>query len=251
MDKYLPIGNAAWKSVEDYYNSHRPEGRPERDLDSLRKKYKDLHERKPPTGDPNIPEEVLEAKRIEEKIIENSQAFAAQSIQPGNEELEVEAIFEDVEDDEEVEIVEVEEDKKPRGRPRNSKNQEKQQISATEFLQYMMMNDKKEARRERECERREARRERARERREAQRSRRNMHLLAGILGAGINTFAPNRMDQIDVTAITTLLDKDKSEEEKTSDSDTLSTIHSDDSTPYKEAKQKQLEKRKRKRGAEL
>ena len=73
--------------------------------------------------------------------------------------------------------------------------------------------------------------------------------MAGIFGAAINAFAPNKLDHVDVSAVTTLLNSDHEEEtvkkSSSSDDDTLSTIHSDDSGPYKEAKRKQLEKRKK------
>jgi hypothetical protein len=68
MEKYKPVGNPAWKQFTTYYNLHRPKGYPERDDKSLRRRYTSLVETKAPTGDPNVPEEVLEAKRIEEMI---------------------------------------------------------------------------------------------------------------------------------------------------------------------------------------
>ena len=77
---------------------------------------------------------------------------------------------------------------------------------------------------------------------------------AGIFGTAINTFAPKKADEMDVQAVTQLInqgtrsDNEKSSPEKSSsDEDTLSTIHSDDSAPYRKAKEKQLEKRRKRK----
>ena len=82
-----------------------------------------------------------------------------------------------------------------------------------------------------------------------------MQVWAGIFGTAINTFAPKKADEMDVQAVTQLInqgtrsDNEKSSPEKSSsdDEDTLSTIHSDDSAPYRKAKEKQLEKRRKRK----
>ena len=244
VEKYLPIGNPAWKAVEDYYNEHRPEKRPERDLDSLRKKYKELHLKKPPTGDPNIPEEVLEAKRIEEKIIEASQSFVASNLDTTNEEI----VVDDNEDTNSKAA------KSNTGRSRNSKKKEKVSEEMN-FLEYMMEHDLRESQKDREREEREMKRERARERRQAKRERarerrdnkksnKSMKMWAGLFGMAMNTWVTKKIDEVDVAAIGKMMESSSSSDSSSDES--LSSISSSDSPPYKRKKQRALRKKARK-----
>jgi hypothetical protein len=72
-DKILPRGQNEWNQVYLDYNRNRPlqsDGSlfVERDEESLRNKFKTLRSSTKPTGDPNIPEPVLRAKRIQTAI---------------------------------------------------------------------------------------------------------------------------------------------------------------------------------------
>ena len=65
--EYEPIGQIAWKSVANAFNRQVTEER-ERDSRSLRNKFNSLVSAKEPTGDPNIPQPILMAKEINQKI---------------------------------------------------------------------------------------------------------------------------------------------------------------------------------------
>jgi hypothetical protein len=50
VEEYLPAGAQMWEKVVSEYNAGRPSEFPERDLDSLRNKFKTLKNHKKPTG---------------------------------------------------------------------------------------------------------------------------------------------------------------------------------------------------------
>ena len=58
----LPIGRMEWETVTTEHNAAWPTTT--RDTSSLQRKFNDLAKSTMPTGDPNIPPHVLEAKRI-------------------------------------------------------------------------------------------------------------------------------------------------------------------------------------------
>lgn len=64
MSTILPIGPIEWEKVTETHSVKFPG----RDTDSLRRKYTSTHRRKVPTGDPDCPPEVREAKRIKMAI---------------------------------------------------------------------------------------------------------------------------------------------------------------------------------------
>jgi hypothetical protein len=64
LEEKLPIGGDQWDTVMLEYNRNVPKERA-RDVDSLRTKFKGLKNKKKPTGDPDCPEEVRRAKRID------------------------------------------------------------------------------------------------------------------------------------------------------------------------------------------
>ena len=64
MQSILPIGPNEWDMVVDAHSA-KYEGR---DLESLRRKYTSLHRKKMKTGSPNIPPEVLLAKKVKYMI---------------------------------------------------------------------------------------------------------------------------------------------------------------------------------------
>jgi hypothetical protein len=70
----LPLGMNDWEAVHVAYTTRRPPKVPERDLESLRRKFKGdqcslgMVNVKKPTGDPTIPPHVRDAKRIQHDI---------------------------------------------------------------------------------------------------------------------------------------------------------------------------------------
>ncbi|CDO68933.1 hypothetical protein BN946_scf185000.g76 [Trametes cinnabarina] len=69
--QHMPAGQNGWQKVVTSYNAYAStQGRPKRDVISLRGKYYKLVNAKKPTGDPDCPPEVCEAKRIERAIQE-------------------------------------------------------------------------------------------------------------------------------------------------------------------------------------
>ncbi len=67
IDKILPIGNLDWEKVwhEHLAAYHTMERTPE----SLKHKFQELIRKKNPTGDPNCPPYVCNAKKISRKIV--------------------------------------------------------------------------------------------------------------------------------------------------------------------------------------
>ena len=64
MEKILPIGTDEWKSVLDQHSIEYSG----RSVLSIRRRYQNLHRKQAPTGSPNMPEDVRQAKRIKYKI---------------------------------------------------------------------------------------------------------------------------------------------------------------------------------------
>lgn len=50
VETYLPVGSNQWEALAAKYNTDRPEEIPERDVDSLRNKFKALRNHRKPTG---------------------------------------------------------------------------------------------------------------------------------------------------------------------------------------------------------
>ncbi|KAI0666350.1 hypothetical protein C8Q78DRAFT_995032 [Trametes maxima] len=70
--QHLPIGQHGWERVCIGYNAYASSsGRPKRDVQSLRTKYYKLVNAKKPTGDPECPPHVREAKHIDRDIEEH------------------------------------------------------------------------------------------------------------------------------------------------------------------------------------
>ncbi|KAG1711530.1 hypothetical protein DVH05_008782 [Phytophthora capsici] len=64
VEARLPFGAEQWQSIASAYNSHLPVGWPQRDGDSLKRKFLGLKNKRKPTGDPDCPEEVRKAKQV-------------------------------------------------------------------------------------------------------------------------------------------------------------------------------------------
>ena len=70
IEAILPISAPEWEQVEHRHHSRYPDRA--RTGDQLRKKFNSLAKTAIPTGDPNIPPDVREAKRIRELIFQKS-----------------------------------------------------------------------------------------------------------------------------------------------------------------------------------
>ena len=70
VEEVVPISAPEWEQVEQQHASRYPEAN--RSVEQLRKKFHDLARRNIPTGDPNIPVEVREAKRVRALIYQKS-----------------------------------------------------------------------------------------------------------------------------------------------------------------------------------
>ena len=66
MKEILPIEPDEWKKVVDLHLVEFPG----RAVDSLRRKYTSIHQKKVTTRDPNMPEEVRSAKKIKYMIVD-------------------------------------------------------------------------------------------------------------------------------------------------------------------------------------
>ena len=64
MSEILPIGPEQWSAV----SSRHAEKFPGREVESLRRKFTELHRKSVPSGDPNIPEDIRIAKKIKFEI---------------------------------------------------------------------------------------------------------------------------------------------------------------------------------------
>jgi len=98
MERYKPIGNINWTSTVNYYNQTQPNGRPQRDQASIAQRFNILHQTKAPTGDPNIPETIREAIRIQAAIVSKAEMKSMNGVLSSDED-EFENPFIDDEED--------------------------------------------------------------------------------------------------------------------------------------------------------
>jgi len=68
IEEVLPISATQWESVADLHRTRYPDAA--RTVDSIRRKFKQLHNKKIPTGNPICPPAVRWAKRLRTAIIE-------------------------------------------------------------------------------------------------------------------------------------------------------------------------------------
>ncbi|GMF40351.1 unnamed protein product [Phytophthora fragariaefolia] len=64
VEKMLPLGKDEWERLAMSYNSTRQRGAPERDVDSLRRKFKVLYNMRKPTGVQEMPPHIKKAKEV-------------------------------------------------------------------------------------------------------------------------------------------------------------------------------------------
>ena len=62
VSEVLPLGDLDWQQVAEKHNRLFPATA--RDADSLKRKFTELAKKKPPTGDPNCPQDVKRAKQL-------------------------------------------------------------------------------------------------------------------------------------------------------------------------------------------
>ncbi len=67
LEENLPISLTAWERVAEVHLTLYPDLK--RSVDSLKRKFKELHNNKIPTGDPLCPPAVCRAKRLRVEII--------------------------------------------------------------------------------------------------------------------------------------------------------------------------------------
>jgi len=70
LEEHQPIGPSAWTVVMDIHNIRNQTSRT---TESLKRKFKQLHQSRPKTGDPFIPENVKKAKRIKKAMVQRAQ----------------------------------------------------------------------------------------------------------------------------------------------------------------------------------
>ena len=68
IEEVLPISATQWESVADLHRTRYPDAA--RTVDSIKRKFKQLHNKKIPTGNPICPPAVRWAKRLRTAIIE-------------------------------------------------------------------------------------------------------------------------------------------------------------------------------------
>jgi hypothetical protein len=71
VEKILPLGRNMWEQVALQYNANRTRSAPERDLESLKRKFKSLYVKPKPTGQGEVPlrlKPVIWAKELQQKI---------------------------------------------------------------------------------------------------------------------------------------------------------------------------------------
>lgn len=96
IERFLPIGPYEWDRVLAEHESHFPEAG--RTKESLKRKFTMLYKARHPTGDPDIPADVLRAKKAYEEITKKAEVSEGGGS-----------------DDEELEEDDIEEDQLPRG----------------------------------------------------------------------------------------------------------------------------------------
>ena len=68
VEDILPLSTTQWESVVETHSARYPDKG--RTVDSLKRKFKELHIKRIPTGDPHCPPAVRRAKQLRNAIIE-------------------------------------------------------------------------------------------------------------------------------------------------------------------------------------
>ena len=72
VEEILPMSQSAWERIAELHSSRYPDLK--RTVDSLKRKFKELHSKKVPTGDPVCPPAVRRAKQLRHIIIDKMDA---------------------------------------------------------------------------------------------------------------------------------------------------------------------------------
>ncbi|EGZ17942.1 hypothetical protein PHYSODRAFT_365079, partial [Phytophthora sojae] len=64
VEDRLPFGAEQWSNVAALYDAQLPSGWPERDGESLKRKFLGLKNKRKPTGDPDCPPDVKRVKQV-------------------------------------------------------------------------------------------------------------------------------------------------------------------------------------------
>ncbi|KAE9199949.1 hypothetical protein PF002_g21986 [Phytophthora fragariae] len=72
VEQALPLGRDEWERLAVTYNAGRARGAPERDFESLRRKFKILYSARKPTGMPEMPPHIKRAKEAKQAIDEKA-----------------------------------------------------------------------------------------------------------------------------------------------------------------------------------
>ena len=275
MERYKPIGNINWTSTINYYNQTRPHGRPQRDQASIARRFNILHQTKAPTGDPNIPETIREAIRIQAAIVSKAELKSMNGVMSSDED-EFENPFVNEDDDEEnhqyddknnedddSEEEEESDDinkttktpsrrrttpKQPVTKRKTSSSKDTPSFSAkkkggiADVLEFLVTQEQLHSKREKRHEKLMEKKEKLK----AKRDDRKMKMLLGILGKGINTFVKQKEDKVNIEAI--LLDSSSSSSgmessDDSEDDEEYSSLSDRDSPPTKRRKLKQSKKK--------
>ncbi|ETL84226.1 hypothetical protein L917_15914 [Phytophthora nicotianae] len=68
VEQALPLGRDEWERLGANYNAGRSRGSPEREFESLRRKFKVLYSTRKPTGMPDMPPHIKRAKELKKAI---------------------------------------------------------------------------------------------------------------------------------------------------------------------------------------
>lgn len=68
VEKVLPLGKDEWERLATSFNTSKPRGAPERDFESLRRKFKQLYSTRKPTGVASMPPHIQKAKEAKQAI---------------------------------------------------------------------------------------------------------------------------------------------------------------------------------------
>lgn len=264
MERYKPIGNINWTSTVNYYNQTRPPARPQRDQASIARRFNILHQTKAPTGDPNIPETIREAIRIQAAIVAKAEMKSMNGpCSSDDNEFENPFLTEDDDDNDDNDDMEDEDDdnaedtqQEEEGRRSSSSSAKKkrkvtpkQRTTKTksdtpkfskkggisDVLEFLVTQERLQSERDKRRDKRMEKRERLKAKREDCK----MKMMLGILGKGINTLAKRKEDRVNVEAL--LLDSSSSDDnnssnESSDEQEDTSSVSDRDSPPTKRRK---------------
>jgi hypothetical protein len=239
IEKEVPIGQIAWQNVMNYFNARVPDNR-ERDERSLRNKFNALVNMKAPTGDPNIPNQVLRAKELSERIIESSEMIDGSKMSDESGEVE------GTDDEEDAEEVTAEEGAEGRlsKKPAAAASTNSSITSASSCQRRNKRKDRKNAASNvglieafLETEKMHLKESRRRERRREKRENKNMKMFVGLMAGAMNAVATSNGGRapIDAAFFQKMFDDGK-DSSSSDDSSSMSSIGSRDSPPTKRLK---------------